>query len=159
MTNQDKNPKPKKGQLRTNPIYQAQDILARRDHSEYEVRTKMARKGFEPQQIDEAVAWLKENKLLNDELFAQKFVRHTLLMKPVGPRYLIQKLQQKRVAAEAIEPAVYEEITDEREEELVQAAAEQWKRSHQRHADDRNRLQRFLISRGFSFEVVQGVLD
>ena len=149
-----------------NPIYQAQAILARRDHSEHEVRTKLAKKGFLPEQIDEGVTWLKDRKLLDDEAFARRYVESTLRLKQVGPAWLILKLKEKRIAEEMIEPAVFGVLDPAKEEELAREAATRWRKSHSRKpsevGDDyayRNRLQRFLVSRGFSFDIVQIVLD
>lgn len=147
---------------REDPIYQAQAILARRDHTEHEVRTKLGRKGFIEQQVDEAVAWLKRHKLLNDERFAQVFVESTLIMKPVGPRWFIHKLRQKGVRAEFIEPAVYGVIDDAKEAELAMEAGQAWRRRQgERPLDrrDRDRLMRFLVSRGFSYEAAVAVVD
>ena len=152
-------------QAHENPIYQAQAILARRDHSEYEVRAKLAKKGFLPEQIDEGVNWLKSRKLLDDEAFAKRYVESTLRLKQVGPAWLILKLKEKHIAEHMIEPAVFGVLDPAKEEALAREAANRWRTSHKRkpaEVDDeyryRNRLQRFLVSRGFSFDVVQAVL-
>lgn len=148
-----------KNNKRQDPVYQAQDILARRDHSEYEVRVKLGRKGFSPQQIDDTITKLTQAKLLDDEKFAIKFVANTLQFKKVGPRWLIHKLQEKRVATEIIEPAVYQFFDDTKEERLATEAAEAWCKSHARYARDPERLTRFLISRGFSYEAATKAID
>ena len=147
-------------------MYQAQAILARRDHSEYEVRTKLAKKGFLPEQIDEGINWLKQKQLLDDEAFAKRYVESTLRVKQVGPAWLIVKLKEKHIAEHMIEPAVFGVLDPAKEEELAWQAATRWRKSHPRKpaevGDDfayNNRLQRFLVSRGFSFDVVQAVLD
>ncbi len=139
---------------RANPIYQAQDILSRRDHSEFEVRTKLKRKKFSPQEIDRAINWLYGNKLLNDAAFTQRYIDSILLGKPVGPRWLTQKLREKRIDSSIIEDALAETFAEGKEEELARDAATRWRRSHPSKASDKQKLQNFLISRGFSFDAV-----
>jgi regulatory protein len=151
-----------KGSKRDNIKYQAQGILAHREHSEWEVRTKLNRKGFSAEGVDEVIVWLKQEKLLDDERFAETYVEGVLRSKTVGPRWLVHKLQQKRVAHEIIEPAVYSVINDQREKALAREAATRWRiRQQMKNFDERarQRLMRFLVSRGFSVEVVQEELE
>lgn len=141
---------------RSNPIWVAQDILSRRDHSEAEVKQKLQRKGFSSTQIAATLAWLHEKKLLNDRLFAERYVASVLRGKAVGRRWLSQKLREKGVPAATSEAVIGEALSSEREKELVQQAAKTWQRLHPATKDDQVRLQRFLLSRGFSFEVIEG---
>ncbi|MCH8748258.1 regulatory protein RecX [Patescibacteria group bacterium] len=143
---------------RQDPIYQAQEILSRRDHSEREVRIKLAKKGFSADQVDEAITWLYQRKLLDDAKFAQLYVTNTLRFKAVGPRWLINQLQQKGIAVEQIEPAIFEALDDAAELKLAHQAARQWQKTHQKYQHDRTRLARHLYSRGFSPECVDTTL-
>ena len=45
----------------------AVDLLARQEQSEQKLRDKLARKGYEPEEIDKAVARLIEKRYLNEE--------------------------------------------------------------------------------------------
>jgi SOS response regulatory protein OraA/RecX len=56
---------------RKNPYYQALVILERRDHSEWEVRTKLARKGFSAVEIDSTIEKLIKVNFIDDERFAR----------------------------------------------------------------------------------------
>ena len=151
---------------RTNPYYVAQDILSRRDHSEFELRTKMRRKRFSLSQIDDAVAKLKKLNLINDQKFAAMFVANTLLFKPVGPKYLSYKLKQKGITSSLIGTALAEAFPPGREAELARQAATVWRRTHYPKNTDRieikkheQRLTRLLATRGFSFATIQSVIN
>lgn len=141
---------------RSNPYYAAQDILSRRDHSEVELRRKMGAKRFTEQQITEVVVWLKQQKLLNDRVFARNYAESIVRVKAVGPRWLYSKLQQKGVSSDITKEIVSEVFATYNERELAAQAADRWRASHPKLAEDRQRLQRFLLSRGFSFEAMQG---
>ncbi len=147
---------------RADPFYQAQDILSRRDHSEFELRTKMRRKHFTPAQVDAVVIRLKKINLLNDRKFAAMFIANTLLFKPVGPKYLSYKLKQKGIRSSLIEAALAEAFVPGREAELARQAATAWRRTHYPKNTDhieikkhQQRLIRILVSRGFSFSAIE----
>lgn len=132
------------------PKYIAQDILSRRDNSEWELRQKLAKKGVHSEEIEATIAWLKQKKYLNDEVFAQKYIESILRTKAVGKRYLAHKLKAKRIASEVINATLQELGGEEAEKALAQKAARAWQKSHPKHAQDKMRLSRFLASRGFS---------
>lgn len=140
---------------RKEPHYVAQDILSRRDHSIAEVRLKLKRKGFSATQTDETIAWLQMRKLLNDEKFAARYVENTLAIKAVGPRWIAYKLKQKGIAQDIIEETLGSVFTTDGEQQLATTAAQAWRRQHSKHREDKQRLQRFLMSRGFSFEAIK----
>ena len=132
------------------PKEYAIDILARRDHSEHEIRAKLRRKIFNPEVVDEVIIWLQEKRLLDDKKFAQAKAESIMRIKMVGPMYIRNKLREAGVAGEIIDDVV-ENIADAEEWGIrAQKAIEQWKRAHVKHKDDRSRQIRFLASRGFS---------
>ena len=117
----------------------------------------MKRKGFGGSDIDEAVDWAKDNKLINDAVFARRYADSILLSKPVGPRWLQAKLRQKGVAPTLISAVLNDIFAPGREAELATQARDRWQRQHPGQADDPQRLYRFLLSRGFSQAVVSEV--
>ncbi len=143
-------------QKRTDPYYQAQDILSRRDHSEFEVRQKLKRKGFDGKAVSEVVQWLKEKKLLNDAVFAGRYVESIVRSKLVGSRWIQNKLREKRIGQTDIETALRHHLTDDQEQELCRQAAESWMR-RKSSVGDKAKLFRFLSSRGFSMKAIQSV--
>lgn len=134
----------------TNAKYLAQGILSRRDNSEYELRQKLGKKGIYGSELEETITWLKAKKYLNDAVTAQHYIEGALRTKAVGKRYLQHKLQQKRISSDVIKETLDKLMSQEKEKELAQKAAKSWKKAHPKHADDRTRLSRFLLSRGFS---------
>lgn len=147
---------PKTGEQskRTNPHYQAQAILSGRARTEAEMRDKLARKGFTVSQIEPVIHWLYQHKLLNDEGFAREYVTGVLQGRAVGPRWILQKLYQKKVPPAIASMVLGELFTPERERELVRTAAKRWQ-GRQAKGVDMLKLSRFLLSRGFSPEVVR----
>ena len=139
---------------RTDPDYQAQAILSRRDHSIFEVQTKMRRKGFTAAQIHSAITKLKKLRLLDDHAFAHKYVKETLHFKAVGPRWLVRGLKQKGIGESIIKEALAKNLTPAREQELINQAAAKWRPHRLRASPQRSsasyplpRLPRLFICR------------
>lgn len=141
---------------RTDPIYQAQAILAIRDHSVAEITLKLKRKGFEQADITTALTWLEQHKLLNDTRFAERYVASLVRSKPVGPRWLQAKLREKGVAPDIVAAAMAKVYSKDLEYKLAKQAAEAFtRRSFNGGGTDPQKLFRFLISRGFSADVIK----
>ena len=143
---------------RQDPHYQAEAILSRREHSIFEMQTKLRRHKFTNQQITAAIGGLKSRGLLNDARFAQAYIASTLRRKAVGPRWLHAKLVQKGVARSVIDEAVTAAFPSGGEENLARQAADSWRRTHSKYAHDTQRLARFLTSRGFARNAIAIVL-
>lgn len=147
---------------RQDVFYQAQAVLSRRDHSVAEVKAKLARKGFTTDEIAKTLDFLQEKKLLDDARFAKAYAQSILRAKPVGPRYLSAKLKQKGVGEEIIRNAIDEAFSVSpvsRETELAHQAADQWRRLHPKYASDKQRLFRFLASRGFTQDAISAIME
>lgn len=142
-----------------NPLYRAQALLARRDHSEYELAQKLKQRGFTASQIALAVQKLKSLCLLDDEKFADAFTGQILMLKPVGPRYINHKLRQKKIADIIISAVITKHFPPEREKKLARQAAGRWRHTHARQAADKIRLHRYLAARGFSSAAINSALE
>ena len=92
-------------------------ILAMRDHSEQELRRKLAapvmsKNGPEalnvtPEEVDNVVEWCIENRYLDDERFVRQFIA-SRSRKGYGPARVRQELKQKGISRETIEAAMRE---------------------------------------------------
>lgn len=88
------------------PLVRAIGLLARRSHSQWELRRKLRLKGHEPEAIDVAMARLAELGYLNDQAFANELVRRRGSLR--GPRALSAELAAKGVDRAEAEAAVAE---------------------------------------------------
>lgn len=74
---------------------QAERFLTLRDHNENELRTKLREKKFSEAEINETVAYLKENNELSEERFVESFVRSNNRRHPEGKALVLQRLSAK----------------------------------------------------------------
>ena len=130
----------------------AMDLLARREHSEHELRQKLKLREFDNDEIAAALESLQRDNLLSDERFTESYVGQRFNA-GVGPLKIRYELRQKGIS---------ESLTDE----FLEAYADRWDRlMHQQRvrkygeaipADYNQRMKqaRFLQNRGFSPESV-----
>ena len=140
-------------------------ILAMRDHSEQELRRKLAapvmsKNGPEalnvtPEEVDKVVEWCIENRYLDDERFVRQIIA-SRSRKGYGPARVRQELKQKGISRETIESAMRECVID-----WAQLAKEQAQRKYGEPLPtvfaEKVKIQRFLLYRGYLMEDIQEI--
>lgn len=74
-------------------------LLSVREHTEKELREKLGKR-FSPEDIDEAVALLKQKGYLSDRRYADVFLRSRMRRSPEGRPLLLCRLREKGVGEE-----------------------------------------------------------
>ncbi|MCW8834604.1 MAG: recombination regulator RecX [Colwellia sp.] len=77
-------------------------LLARREHSEFELRQKLSLREFDADDIEQAIERLLEKAYLSDERFAQSTCRYRV-SRGYGWRYIANELKQKGVCSTIIQ--------------------------------------------------------
>ena len=144
-------------------------ILAMRDHSEQELRRKLAaplpvkpRRGEQPEkpqpeatpeEIEKVIAWCYEHSWLDDARFAAQFIA-SRGRKGYGPQRIRQELQQKGISRTQCDTAL-----SECEIDWVELAREQAERKFgsplPKGYPEKAKVQRFLLYRGYYMEDIQ----
>jgi regulatory protein len=130
----------------------AMDLLARREHSEQELRQKLKTRAYDADAIDEVLQALKADRLQSDERFTESYVNHRFNA-GVGPLKIRYELRQKgvsdRLADEFLEP-----LSDQWEELMARQRTRKYGASMPNDYAERMKQARFLQNRGFSPESV-----
>ncbi len=134
-------------------------LLARRRYSVHDLQKKLREKF--PEQSEETATVIKlfiSKKYLDDAEYARLFVRDQLIRKPQGLRMLRQKLSQKGVPANNLQQLLDEDGTTEFD--LARRALEKKLRTLRKETPQKKKekLFRFLASRGFNMDVIMKVL-
>jgi len=134
-------------------------LLSARPYSERKLREKLATK-FPRDEIDHAVRRLRAERLVDDERFAEDFVRARVATRPRSGFVLVRELMQRGIARSAAQEVVNRLVPAESHENLARELLAR-KQAMYRGLDEptrRRRLTAFLARRGFSYEVIQKVL-
>lgn len=136
-------------------LAKAYDYLARRPHSEKELRDKLRLKDFTDAEIDSIFEQLRSLNFLNDTEFTLAWIRNRNSLKPKGKKALSLELMKKGVDKEIINSAL-RDITFEKE--LV-SARELLQTRYKNKDFDREKAFNYLSSRGYEYEVIKRTLE
>ena len=131
-------------------------LLARREHSQYELRRKLKARGYGKGLVDELLTELVTERLLSDTRYAEAMVTHRA-SRGYGPLRICMELRDRGVAERIVDKALQEaEIDcDERlrhtyERKYGEMAVESVKTWASRA--------QFLKNRGFSVDAIRRVI-
>ena len=125
--------------------------LARRDHSEQELRAALVREGHEPEQVEDAVSRTKSARYVDDARYAERFTRSRLAERGQGRAVIRHGLRQRGVQGELVDRVLKQAATDGTEKEALDSVARKYWRLHTKVAPEirMKRLWAFLMRRGF----------
>ena len=135
-------------------------MLGRRELSEKQVRQRLARKAYEPDEIDDAVTRLRQERAINDARVAEAIARTETGIRKRGKVRVRMQLERAGIAKDTARQAidsVFEAIDDEA---LLEASLRKRLRGRETIAGDREfqRLFRYLIGQGFESDRVMKTL-
>ena len=135
-------------------------MLGRRELSEQQVRQRLARKEYSQDEIDDAVARLRDERAINDQRVAEAIARTETGIRKRGKvrvRMQIERAGIAKATAKAAIDDVFETIDDEA---LLASSLRKRLRGRETIADDREfaRLFRYLIGQGFESDRVMTAL-
>jgi regulatory protein len=126
------------------------DLLARRDHSEFELRKKLSA-FYEVDEVNDAIEHAKQNKWLRDPRDLAASVAEHLARKNKGARYIQQYLSSRGL------PSVAQNFEDEHRKALELVATKL--RAEPPFAFEmKNKIARLLKNRGFDDETIRKVI-
>jgi regulatory protein len=139
----------------------ALDYLAHKPRTEAEVRRKLRRQDAPEPVIEDVVARLYELSYLDDEAYAEDYVRNRFASKKYGPVRIRRELVERGVDRHTAEAAVDDLFA---EKNLRAVAREHAEKRWGRLADEeprrrRQKLYRYLRRRGFPSDTITPLLD
>lgn len=135
-------------------------ILSLKPYTESDIRKKIQNrfKEIQAEMVDEVLLKLKEFKYINDSEFAENYIAFRTKISPRGKFLLKQELIKKGVASQIIEDTI--ENSEINEITLAQQLVEHKSKALQSFEPQKRKekLMRFLLSRGFNYGVIKEVL-
>ena len=131
-------------------------LLSRREHGAGELANKLVQKGYEQQEINEAIAECQRLGYQNDARFVESLCR-ARIRQGCGPLKISQELQAKQIDRELIDKA----FEQEQDNWLTYALAvwhKKYKGQNELSFIELQKRQRFLLYRGFPTDVITGVV-
>jgi regulatory protein len=137
-------------------LIKAAAYCAYQERTQQEVRTKLYTYGLEPDDVEEIIVRLGQEKMLDEERYAQAYVRGKYGLKKWGRRKIVQGLKFKGISDYCIKQGLKEIDYDVYEQNLQQLlekknASEKEKNPFAR----RQKLTYYLMSKGYESDLVQ----
>lgn len=130
--------------------------LLRKRQTEKEIRGRI-QKRHPTAPVEEVISRLKELNYINDEAFSEAWIRHRSLSSPKGKFQLERELRQKGVSSENRGKALQEYDEGDVLQELALKKWEKLRETDMRKK--REKLMRFLLSRGFAISSVIEIVN
>jgi regulatory protein len=130
----------------------AMNYLARREHSAFELTTKLTQADFSEDEILQTLVKLKEANLQSDERFCESYIRHRS-NRGFGIQRIKQELKERGVDINIINDTLVQSEIDWFSL-AVQVRCKRFGEEQPEDYKDRAKQQRFLQYRGFSHEQI-----
>jgi regulatory protein len=131
-------------------------LLARQELSEAQIRQRLARKGYDPDEVDAAVERLKSERAIDDARVAGAIARTQTALKRRGKLRVAQQIARAGIGPATARQALDETFASVDDDALLAAALGRRLKGDRQIADDREfrRLYRYLIAQGFESDRV-----
>ncbi len=136
-------------------------ILTGRDHTKAELIHKLKQRGFDPNDIEKAVSECERLDYINDERAARVYIEQ-LIRKGYGRKRIDYEMNKKGLTGERIQNILSESVSGADELEGAERILKKNIRRFERESDlekRRNKIYRFLYTRGFSQETIRKLID
>jgi regulatory protein len=135
-------------------------LLSYRDRSEYELRQRLLEKDFHVDVVREVLKFFRDRNLLDDRQFAKKWVENSISSRPMGRIRIKHELKRKMVEDGIIDEVVGELLDENTEIKLARRLTEKKLETLKSYPVEvrKTRLLRFLMNRGFNFDVIKGLM-
>lgn len=136
-------------------------ILAKRQHSGYELRNKLLKKGYTKETIDRILQTMQTGNYLNDEQFTKAYIDERLKRKKIGINKLKAELFKRGIARNIIEQnlsGIDSELSYENALSLAHRKTELLIKKGIEPNKIKQKVFAFLSSRGYDSETIMKIL-
>lgn len=128
-------------------------FCAYQERCEADVRKKLVSLPISVAQREEVVRRLKEHDFINDERYTECFIRGKMRENQWGRVKIKQALFAKGVDAQIVSDKMAE-IDEDEYNQLLQDVLDKWKRQNAGDADNRSKLIRAMLNKGFEVDKI-----
>ncbi|GAA0366063.1 RecX family transcriptional regulator [Bacillus horti] len=140
----------------------AYHYLSYRPRTRKEIKDSLLRKDVEAGIVEQILDKLETEGYINDLDFALRWVSERIQLKLKGPLVLKEELRQKGISSRDIAEALGQLEYEEQVDACMRLAEKKWDQVKKRYTEKReqkHKLMMYLQRRGFSFEVIQPVIQ
>lgn len=134
-------------------------LIEFKDRTERELRDKFKEKGYDVNDIEDEIEFLKNYGYINDKRYAEHFTHDAINIKKWGKMRIRTELLRKGVDRETVDNTI-EDAFFEVEDDLVLTQMQlRFKNSDFSNIKERTRIFNFFMRRGFSSDEIKGAIN
>jgi len=139
----------------------AYSFLSYRQRSKKELTKKLKDKNISEAVIERIIKLLEDQKYVDDMSYAKIYLETKIRNKPIGKRLLQNKLYEKGIDKDTAEKTLNENYSEEKEIDSAKKLFKKYsKKIKEKDASEKKqKCYRYLISRGFDYEIVNKVVN
>ena len=139
----------------------AYNFASFKPRTKMQVREKMQQSGFEVKEIDMAINFLNEYKLLNDEKYAFTFAKEYLTRKACGKPKLMSELLKRGIPRDLANQAADASLSQNNDMDLAKKAVQKKMKSLMSKPPEKRRqvLNSFLQRQGFEWDTIKMIVE
>ena len=131
----------------------AMHLLERQDRTRQGLYKKLCESGYPTEAVEDAIAYVESYHYIDDDRYARSYVRYH--QDGRSKRRIMMDLRQRGIADPVIQEALDEEYIASEEGMIMEAVKKRRFDPATSDIRERQRIYRFLLGRGFSYEDIQ----
>lgn len=135
------------------------DLCARSEQCEFEIREKLRKQGLSSDESDKIINFLIDNKFIDASRYAASFTNDKVRFSSWGRNKIRQALAMKRIPSADIRTALADIDEKEYLEAIQRAGLSKAKNLDLEIYEDRMKLYRHLLSRGFESSLISKLIS
>ncbi len=143
----------------TNSKDYALKLIAIKDRTDKEIRTKLKEKNYDELQIEEAVEFLANYGYINDSRYAEHFTNDAINLKKWGKARIRTELLRKGVDRDIVERTLEEAFSEADPDRLFSQMESRFGNADFSNMKERTRIFNFYLRRGYSPEEIKGAMN
>lgn len=134
-------------------------LLSYRERTIKEIEDRLRKKDFTEEIIKAVVDFLLEKDYLNEERFAEMWIRSRKKHHPRGRKLIYKELKNKGLNQQIINTALDQYLSNQEEQEMAEYLKDKWLRRRTEENSSSYKLKNYLANKGFSYELIYQITD
>jgi len=135
------------------------ELLSYRERTIKEIEDRLRKKDFSEEVIKAVVDFLLENDYLNEDRFAEMWIRSRKNHHPRGRKLIYKELKNKGVNQKIINSALNQHLSSQEELEMAKYLMEKWLRRRTEEDSLSYKLKNYLANKGFNYDLIYQITD
>ncbi|MGM0601706.1 MAG: regulatory protein RecX [Bacillota bacterium] len=129
-------------------------LLTYRERTVKEMKDRLFKKGFNSDVVEQTINYLLKNDLINENRFAEQWIRSRINNHPRGRRLIYRELLKKGLKRELIDKSLNKYLSAEDETKMAEKLVEKWLRKHKDEEKNSLKLKNYLSNKGFTYDII-----